>query len=99
MRIMTLALLVAGALMTVNDAHAQARQPPRQWKDPSGPPVGMDVWLRRLVGRFRFEGMVHVPSKGDCGEPRGPAGVAVRTCKGRGGMRQRRHGARCAVRF
>jgi hypothetical protein len=63
-----LAALLAGAaaLATDNVAGAQPRAPPPPWKDPAGPPTEMEVWLRRLVGRFRFEGMVHVMSMGDC---------------------------------
>jgi hypothetical protein len=59
-RILALMLLAAGMLLHDHEAGAQARQPPPKWKDPAGPPVEMDAWLRRLVGRFRFEGVIHV---------------------------------------
>src|SRR5690606_30213292 len=73
-RIRILALLPVAALLYSSNADAQARPPPPQWKDPSGPPVAMDVWLRRLVGQFTFEGMISVQGgdtqtvegKGDC---------------------------------
>ncbi len=52
--------LGAACLVFFGDALAQAREPPPQWQDPSGPPVASDLWLRRLVGPYRFEGMVEV---------------------------------------
>lgn len=29
----------------------------------------MDVWLRRLVGRYRFDGMLHAVALGECAQP------------------------------
>jgi len=66
LRILALAVLAAGALLHGTDADAQARQQ-IQVEYQAEPPVEMDVWLRRLVGRFSFEGVVHVPSNGECG--------------------------------
>jgi hypothetical protein len=59
-RILASALLAVGSLLHCNDADAQARNPP-QWKYEAAPPVETDVWLRRLVGRFNFEGVVELP--------------------------------------
>ncbi len=66
------ACLLAGfALLAASSAIAQPHQPPPEWKDLSGPPVEPDVWLRRLVGTYRFDGMianhdVGVKGKADC---------------------------------
>lgn len=76
-------LLAAGALLGCGDALAQARQPPPPWKDPAGPPVDMDLWLKRLVGRFSFEGMVHVQRAGDC-DPTGQSNPPCEPIKGMG---------------
>jgi hypothetical protein len=65
-RILTSALLAASTLLHGNNADAQARQQP-QVEYQADPPVEMAVWLRRLVGSFSFEGLVHVPSLGECG--------------------------------
>ncbi len=67
-RILALTLLATGTLLHGNDADAQARQPP-QWNYEADPPVELDIWLRRLVGRFSFDGLVHVPGNGECGAP------------------------------
>ncbi|MEO8315256.1 MAG: hypothetical protein ABI645_10720 [Pseudomonadota bacterium] len=67
-------LLACVAALASSAASAQARDPP-QWKYEADPPVEMDVWVRRLVGRFSFEGLVHVPSNGACGAP----GTSVNT--------------------
>jgi hypothetical protein len=32
----------------------------------AGPSTANDVWLRRLVGKYRFDGLVHVVARGDC---------------------------------
>lgn len=56
-----LALLAAAiALLYSSLAPAAPRAPPPRWKDPSGPPTEADVWQRRLVGRYRVEGMIQV---------------------------------------
>ncbi len=67
-RIQALALLAAGTLLHGNDAGAQARNA-SEWMHEAAAPVEMDVWLKRLVGRFSFEGVVQVPANGDCGAP------------------------------
>jgi hypothetical protein len=67
-RILALAMLGVGTLLHGTDAGAQARQPP-QWNYEADSPVEGDVWLKRLVGRFSFEGVVHVPGNGECGAP------------------------------
>jgi hypothetical protein len=56
-------LMVGFALLASSGALAQPREPPPAWEDPSGPPTEPDVWLKRLVGRYTFEGMVQI---GDC---------------------------------
>jgi hypothetical protein len=79
-----LALLAAATLLHGNDADAQARQPP-QPEYQADPPVEMDVWLRRLMGRFSFEGVVHVPSNGRCGaRGRSVLEIPCQTIKGMG---------------
>jgi hypothetical protein len=60
MRLLIATSLGAACLVFCGEAAAQARLPPPQWQDPAGPPVAADVWLRRLVGRYRIEGMVEV---------------------------------------
>lgn len=66
---MLAAALLAGVLLLVGDeAVAQPREVPR-WNDPVGPTAARDEWLRRLVGRYRFEGLIHAVSMGpeSCG--------------------------------
>jgi hypothetical protein len=53
-------------LLGAGSAVARPHELPK-WKDPNGPPVEMEVWLRRLVGRYEIEGLVHVIAQGDCG--------------------------------
>jgi hypothetical protein len=65
-RILVAALLRGAAALACDDAIAQPHAPLPPWTDPAGPPTEMDVWLRRLVGRFQFDGLVHVVSMGDC---------------------------------
>jgi hypothetical protein len=62
----TLTVVVGGiALLGSGNAAADPRASLTTGQE-SGPPTPMDVWLRRLVGSFRFEGMVHVVARGDC---------------------------------
>lgn len=68
LRLVLVPLVLATVMPATQGAAIGPRAPPAPWKDPSGPPTEPDVWLKRLVGRFRFEGMIHVPSIGDCGE-------------------------------
>ena len=55
-------LPVCALLLCSMGGPAMAASPPRalppQWKYPAGEPVAMDIWLRRLVGRYQFEGIV-----------------------------------------
>jgi hypothetical protein len=53
-------LLAGGALLAPADASAAPRETAPEWKDTVGPPAPMDVWLRRLVGKYEFDGMVEV---------------------------------------
>jgi hypothetical protein len=61
-RVLAACLVGMASLAPVCAMPAQPRAPPPAWEDPDGPPVAMDVWLKRLVGRFRFEGVVQVHS-------------------------------------
>src|SRR5262245_2620164 len=65
-----LALALTGMAMLVADpASTQPHPPPPPWEDPMGPPTEPDVWLRRLAGQYRFDGVVKgsgVSGKGDC---------------------------------
>lgn len=60
MRVAVWAAALSAAFGLVPATMAQPRAPLPPWEDPMGPPVAMDVWLKRLVGRFRFEGLVQV---------------------------------------
>jgi hypothetical protein len=85
MKRMVMAALMAGATaLPREDAAAQPHAPSPPWQDPAGPPTEMDVWLTRLVGRFRFEGLIHVRSQGDCEEPGSPLGGPCETIAGVG---------------
>jgi hypothetical protein len=57
-RVAVLAMLAATMLLVTSAAGAGPRDPTPQWKNPYGPPTEMEVWLRRLVGRFRVDGMI-----------------------------------------
>lgn len=83
--ILAAALLAGVTLLASGGAIANPRMPPPRWKASAGPPTEMDVWLRRLVGQYQIEGLVHVPSNGECGEP-GRTAVAqpCQTIKGMG---------------
>jgi hypothetical protein len=80
-------------LLGTGTASARPHELPK-WKDPNGPPVEMEVWLKRLVGRYEFDGLVHVIAQGDCGtlppdpaESENPPPVPPPACepvKGRG---------------
>jgi hypothetical protein len=71
----TLALLCAVGLV-VGEAAAQPRAQPPEWKDPAGPPTQMDVWLMRLVGRYRVEGIVQAGGADNNGLPEGGLGYS-----------------------
>ncbi|HEY7687928.1 MAG TPA: hypothetical protein VH835_04525, partial [Dongiaceae bacterium] len=74
MGMLAAALLVGAALSGAGPAAARPHEPPLKWRDPNGPPTEPEIWLRRLVGTYRFEGVVHVVPMGDCGElPPDPA--------------------------
>jgi hypothetical protein len=58
-------LLLAGfAALAADQASAQAHLPPPKWEDPIGPTAAPDVWLRRLVGKYKFDGVA--TAGGDC---------------------------------
>lgn len=57
-RVAVAAILAATILLVTSAADAGPRDPTPQWKNPSGPPTEVEVWLRRLVGRFRVDGMI-----------------------------------------
>jgi len=68
------AATLAVGMLACPPAGARPHAPPTPWEDPAGPPTEGDVWLKRLVGRYRIEGMVHVVAKGPCGQlPPDPA--------------------------
>lgn len=52
------ALLTAAALLGTGATPAAPREPPPVWKDPVGPPTEPAVWLRRLTGRFKVDGVL-----------------------------------------
>jgi hypothetical protein len=64
-RIMMAALL-ASTLLATGQAFADPRATQTTGQE-AGPPAPTDVWLRRLVGKYRFDGLVHVVGRGDCG--------------------------------
>lgn len=68
-------LVACVLLCTGAESVARPREPPAKWKDLSGPTAESDAWLRRLAGRFRYEGslqrqepasFVSVKGLGDC---------------------------------
>jgi hypothetical protein len=59
MRVMVATLLACTALLSSGRAGAQPRVEPKV-EDLATPTVAPDVWLRRMVGRFQFEGLVEV---------------------------------------
>lgn len=69
-------VLFAGmAVIGSVEVTAQPHAPPPAWKDPSGPPTEMHVWLRRLAGRFRYEGTLD-REPGSVPDPSLPANTA-----------------------
>lgn len=61
-----LALLLTGALLASGQVAADPRSIQAAGQE-TGPPAPSDVWLRRLVGKYRVDGLVHVVGRGDCG--------------------------------
>lgn len=59
-RCCVLALVAVAAGLASVEADARPRAPPPAWKDPAGPPTEIEVWLTRLVGRYKVEGLVEV---------------------------------------
>jgi hypothetical protein len=55
-----LCIAVAALALAATLAPARPHAPPKPWKDPAGPPVDAEVWLKRLVGRYRFDGSIEV---------------------------------------
>ncbi|MEO8313477.1 MAG: hypothetical protein ABI645_01670 [Pseudomonadota bacterium] len=60
------ALLVCAALVVSGRASADPRTSQTTGQE-AGPPTPPDIWLRRLVGKYKFEGLVQVVALGDCG--------------------------------
>jgi hypothetical protein len=65
LRIIVSALLTCGALLVSVQALPEPRASATTGQE-AGPPTPVDVWLRRLVGKYRFEGLVQVVARGDC---------------------------------
>jgi hypothetical protein len=59
-----LALLSTMVLLPGESHSAQPRAPTPKWKDPAGPPTPMEIWLVRLVGRYRVEGVIRAGGAG-----------------------------------
>lgn len=64
-RIIATALAGSMLLGTGAPAVARPRELPPRWKDLSRPTAETDVWLRRLAGRFRYEGSLTRPEADD----------------------------------
>lgn len=73
-RILSLVLVIIGALLSGNDANAQAHQPapPEIQTDQA---VAMGAWLERLVGDFKLDGAF---TEGDCSGDSSCAGISGR---------------------
>jgi uncharacterized membrane protein YgcG len=78
-------LVALAAMLVFGNANAQPHMPPPKWEDTVGLPTEPDVWLRRLVGRYRFDGMIEV---GACGILPGAALASMpeQECTGVKGM-------------
>jgi hypothetical protein len=94
-----LVLFAAAAVLASAEAGAQPRAATPPWKDPAGPPTEIEVWLRRLVGRYQVEGLVEVaydyegypdhrcgPLPPDPAEQDNPPPLPVPYCSSIGGM-------------
>jgi hypothetical protein len=65
LRITLAALLACAAVFFFHGAVADPRAAQVAGQEP-GPPTPPDIWLRRLVGKYRFEGMIQAIERGDC---------------------------------
>jgi hypothetical protein len=82
-------LLAFLAMFISHEANAQPHPPIPKWEDTAGPGPEPDVWLRRLVGRYRFEGLIQAGPQADgCGPLPGAAeeSMPAETCTGVKGM-------------
>ncbi len=75
LRVMVVALLACTALLAPGRVSAQPHTEPKL-EEIVTPTAEPDVWLRRLVGRYQFEGIINVVAKGDCGYCEGIKGTA-----------------------
>jgi hypothetical protein len=66
MRIVLAAVLTGCPLLAAGQAAPKPRAAATMGQE-AGPSTSPDVWLRRLAGKYRFEGLVHVVARGDCG--------------------------------
>src|SRR5215204_6555314 len=64
-RLVLTALVTWISLLGTDEAAADPRASQATGVE-AGPPTPMDVWLRRLVGNFTFEGLVQAVALGDC---------------------------------
>jgi hypothetical protein len=64
-RIILAGVIACTALLGAGNAAADPRASQTTGQE-AGPPTPTDVWLRRLVGNYRFEGLIHVVARGDC---------------------------------
>jgi hypothetical protein len=93
-RLTLIALLASTTLLASGGASADPRGGQTAGQE-VGPPVPPEEWLRRLVGKYKFDGLVQVVALGDCGPlPPDPANQETtseappepycRTIKGKG---------------
>lgn len=93
-RITLAALLACTTLLASGEASADPRSGLTTGQE-AGPPTPPELWLGRLVGKYKFEGLVQVVAKGDCGplppdpakqdqQSEAPPEPYCRTIKGKG---------------
>lgn len=94
LRIIFMALMTCAALLGSGAASADPRASQTSGQE-AGPLTPPDVWLQRLVGQYKFDGLVAVIAKGDCGplppdpakqdqQSEAPPEPYCRTIKGKG---------------
>lgn len=59
-KVLVAAALLAASVLGACLAQARPHAPPPKWKNPMGEPGEPDLWLDRLKGRYRVDGMVEV---------------------------------------
>jgi hypothetical protein len=64
-RLTLIALVASATLLASGGASADPRGSVTAGQEP-GPPVPPQDWLRRLVGKYKFDGLVQVVALGDC---------------------------------